>query len=416
MARLVCVLATVLLAGSFQEGRIRTEEGPYTQAEVVAQHTDVFDRPDRTAVTTNRIGKGRQLSVFSVQDPSLGDEWLAIRPPPGSFSWINLESIETISPGKARVKARSTVTRPGGANAVWPGLAQHVVELNSVVRLIDRPRIELIQKGAKNVWVAIEPPEDEVRYIPRNSVRLQGPIAFARSQRLDEPSIEDQGAASSENAGAPNANRVVQTSAPLPAGFAAKLSAVDARRKTQERLSIEQWRLEPILAEYRSLLDQAADASSASLVRSRIRQTQREIELSNSARSFDDQLANSRQRNQQVESIIRTAEKSSVGKPTKYSAEGVLQPTSRMVDGQKAYALIARDGTVAAYLTLPPGLSPNALVAASRRGDWSRPLRRRSAMQAHRCSRNRARRVSLACLAYPTSSMSYEHGAMAASI
>ena len=46
-----------------------------------------------------------------------------------------------------------------------------------------------------------------------------------------------------------------------------------------------------------------------------------------------------------------------------YDAEGLVQPSSRMVGGQKVFALIGPEGTTLAYLDLPAGLDASHLVA-----------------------------------------------------
>jgi hypothetical protein len=46
-----------------------------------------------------------------------------------------------------------------------------------------------------------------------------------------------------------------------------------------------------------------------------------------------------------------------------FDAVGFVQPSSRMIDGRKVYALIGREGSAVAYLDIPPGLDPEPLMA-----------------------------------------------------
>ena len=46
-----------------------------------------------------------------------------------------------------------------------------------------------------------------------------------------------------------------------------------------------------------------------------------------------------------------------------YHAIGVVQPSSRVVDGRKLHTLIGQDGRTIAYLDIPPGLDVEAMGA-----------------------------------------------------
>lgn len=144
--------------------------------------------------------------------------------------------------------------------------------------------------------------------------------------------------------------------------FNKSLAWLDERRRVEIERPMEAWRLAPILAAYRELLNRAPDSSASAAVTARIDRCERDDEMARSARTFGELLRLSRERDRLVALDQRRAQGIESASEAKLDAAGLLQPTSRIVAGQKAYALIAKDGSVAAFLALPPGVDPAPYV------------------------------------------------------
>ncbi len=116
---------------------------------------------------TNKLRAGQQVEVLDQKD-----EWVAIKPPPGSFSWINRAKVEPLG--------------NQGVNFVVSGPAGTKVPIlvGSAVNGSQRPTVESISlprgaqvratgsplKDADGEWLPIEPPEGEKRWMRRDTL------------------------------------------------------------------------------------------------------------------------------------------------------------------------------------------------------------------------------------------------------
>jgi hypothetical protein len=122
---------------------------------------------------TNRLHRGDKVEV--VVEGAGG--WLAIRPPQGSFSWINNGLLQPLTSNQ-----NMFVVAPEGAVAE--------VRVGSAL-LRDRPTVvgSRLQRGAQvraigpglndrdGIWLPIEPPPGEMRYLPSQAVTRTPPAA-----------------------------------------------------------------------------------------------------------------------------------------------------------------------------------------------------------------------------------------------
>jgi hypothetical protein len=124
-----------------------------------------------SSFVTNVLKHGDEVQVVS----DYGDGWLGIKPPTGSFSWINKGNViqqfpnypftltvETGSLQEVSVLQGSTI-RPEIRGAVEGGK----VRRGTQVRALGRPNL----KDPEGEWVAIEAPWTEVRYLRADKVR-----------------------------------------------------------------------------------------------------------------------------------------------------------------------------------------------------------------------------------------------------
>jgi hypothetical protein len=83
----------------------------------------------------------------------------------------------------------------------------------------------------------------------------------------------------------------------------------------------------------------------------------------NAIRKFEDALERSRRIDHDVAQIQQKLAESRTQTERSYDAKGLLQASSRKVDGQKVHALIGPQGVPIAYLAIPPGIPANRLLA-----------------------------------------------------
>jgi hypothetical protein len=347
------------------------DEPPAT-AEVVAEALEILDEPDEAAFPTGRVRRGDRVAIRSVEPGG----WLAIEPPAGSFSWIDRTAIEEDEgTGRARVVVARAAVRLGQPGARMPGVVGSHLEEGSIVHLRDRPPLTLRQGATSRTWRAIAPPEDEVRYIRASGVALaRGPSPVRRSSRVDslEPPLDDPISPPGPPRPLPPTEvgpvsrtfaTVGGSRAQLDPDFAQALAQVEAWHREALRLPVEAWQLEPTRKHYEALLGRATDPSSRDAVRARLAQVARQEEVARDARSVQALLERSRRRDQDLEALRRDRPEPEAADDEPYEAEGLLQPSSKQVEGRKVDALIGADGTTTAYLLLPPGLRTDTLLA-----------------------------------------------------
>lgn len=146
---------------------------PSYRAEVVVPTLDARCLPSEKAGTyvTNRLNQGDVVEVVG-ETP---EGWLAIRPPEGSFSWINMAFVERINDNMRNYKVTVTTTRAPVlvGSKISPGKPTRegsYLATGAQVRAIGDPKTD-----SDGVWLPIEPPAKEVRYIPMAGVRKVSP-------------------------------------------------------------------------------------------------------------------------------------------------------------------------------------------------------------------------------------------------
>ena len=115
---------------------------------------------------TNQLRQGDRVQV----ERELESGWLVIRPPAGSFSWINNRFVHYISAKYANY----VVTYDGHDVPVLVGSSLKTERPNKIgvklprgaqVRVVGRPMTD-----EEGTWLPIEPPEGEVRYLRKESI------------------------------------------------------------------------------------------------------------------------------------------------------------------------------------------------------------------------------------------------------
>jgi hypothetical protein len=143
---------------------------------VTAPQAEVRAGPstDAQLYPTNVLRRGDRVEVLE----EMNGGWLKIRPPAGSFSWINTRFVENIIPRKANYvvideQGRAPVLVGSSLRRERPTVAGTYLVRGTQVRSIGPA-----QTDSEGSWLPIEPPDTEVRYIQQSAVaRSTAPAA-----------------------------------------------------------------------------------------------------------------------------------------------------------------------------------------------------------------------------------------------
>lgn len=287
-----------------------TNLGPAT---ILLQEVEVRSGPSKTFFPTSKLYRNDQVQVLRESKEAPG--WYEIKPPAGSFSWINSKHVKQIDAKHAVVECDPTrpVSVMPGSRLVNQEPNRESMKLTQgvIVVIVDRP-----MPVGNDTWLPIEPHPHEVRYIPAESVQTVKAITPVAT-------------------GNTNWNL-------MPNGFAAnpKLAEAEQARKQGEYDRAR-----------RLLLDVQANSLDAN---------QRQLATN--------LLENMKQSPFQTTSIPRPEETRTAFSPTPanvvqsakadWSAYGRLRETKLQSDyGQPLYSLEDSQGRTTAYVTNVPGKS-----------------------------------------------------------
>ena len=321
------------------------------EAEVIIAALDVFDEPDDNSTISGQLRQGDRVAVRDAEHPG----WLAIEPPPGSFCWIEQDSLGTADrQGRARVVAPSALIRSGHPQAKIPGLPRVELTQGTVVRPLNRAPMTVGQGRDRRTWRAIAPPPGDVRHIHASGVRLD------RKPEAKPATTTNLGPAPPREMR--TAYAPPQAEAPTAPEVAAAIAQIDSTHRAIVRGPIEQWRLEEVRQRYEALLKSVTDSRSGNAIRARLDEVARHEAIASDARQIETLLARSRRRDGIVALDERRLADAQMPRTRPYNIVGLIQASSRKVGGQKVFALIGRDGSTQAYLDIPPGVDVKGLM------------------------------------------------------
>jgi hypothetical protein len=333
---------------------------------IASESVDVLAEPGDHAFATMRLPRGARVTVRR-RGPQ---GWLAIEAPSAAFSWIERSAIEELENDRARVTARAAAIRPGREGASLPAGVWTIVRRGTTVRLIDRPPLVIRQDDQRRVWYAIRPPQTELRYIPEDCVEWDDPKNFVDGGGVDDitpfPFDLPPEAPGGRTRLASNVRETIDPrlftvgpeapEAELSEPFRRQLQQVETQHRRALQRAIESWQLEPARLNYESLLQQATGERERAAVQLRLDQLERQARLARSARELAALIEQSKSRDAELSRLRERLGQLASGSRASYSAQGLLQTTSTLIDGQRAYVLIGDDGFTTAYIIVPPGL------------------------------------------------------------
>jgi hypothetical protein len=142
----------------------------------------------------------------------------------------------------------------------------------------------------------------------------------------------------------------------LSESFQHELERLETLHRRALQGSFESWQLESIRHGYRALEARASSSDEIAAVQLRLNQLDRHQRLAHSAQELAGIIGQSKSRDAEISSLRDHLDQLASGTRSSYSAQGLLQTTSTLVDGRRAYVLIGEDGFATAYISLPPGI------------------------------------------------------------
>lgn len=125
---------------------------------------------------TNRLRQGQRVDVLKERE----DGWLEVKPPEGSFSWINTRFVEQVVPNQpnyvviAYPSAGAPVLIGSDVLKHRPSVVGVKLQRGTQVRAIGRPLAD-----DEGTWLPIEPPVAEVRFLRQEAIGKSAPPAAA---------------------------------------------------------------------------------------------------------------------------------------------------------------------------------------------------------------------------------------------
>ena len=165
-------------------GQQQTDQGA-TQDQIVyfsfpvgAETAPIFASPSKETYQTGVVSRGDEVEIYFRND----DGFCAIRPPLGSFSWVNGKFIQVEQDSYGRVVSPSTKAIPSRVGAPTPeasSVAQIGLKNDQRVKIIEQTRL---RDGS--VWYKIAPPPGEFRWIHESNLARSAALSQLPSKLM----------------------------------------------------------------------------------------------------------------------------------------------------------------------------------------------------------------------------------------
>lgn len=235
--RVSCLLATVSICLIGRIAHAAPTVFPY-EAVVQSDGVTVRSGPGERYDPTMKLSSGQRVTVYR-HDPG---GWYMIAPPPGSFSWINAEYVETTGNGRGVVKAPVQGNGFPARVPVWVG-SEFTTEHNTTARqlasgdevTIIGEEIHSTREGTAKFY-KIEPPRLEHRFIKGDSViplsELDQAATISPVKPLPLETAEDD---KDDPFAGPSFASQSQSTTPSPPGFPVEREPIQRETKLLER-------------------------------------------------------------------------------------------------------------------------------------------------------------------------------------
>jgi hypothetical protein len=155
----VCVMLSVVATA---HGQSFPYEATVSTPEVEAR---ALPSNHENAYPTTKIRQGTAVTVVGEK----AGGWLAIKPPPGSYSWVQAKHVRAEQPPYAIVEEDDAEVRLGSSLVNRPPMVRQIKLKRGEKVVLVKDQKPQEENGVS--WVMIHPPANEERYIPRDAVR-----------------------------------------------------------------------------------------------------------------------------------------------------------------------------------------------------------------------------------------------------
>jgi hypothetical protein len=347
------------------------DTGPATyEATLTVDSLEVFDEPSERSYVVSDLSEGETVRVRG----SVAGGWLAIDPPPTVICWIEQSALRAsagrtgqdghIDVGKGRsagpgtrawVSVSAAVIRFGNPQARMPGPPRTQLTQGTMVRLVDRPPLRVGRGAAATVWYAIVPPAEGACYIRAAGARKvessRAPAAEIQASYVAVQEAQSPAARSAKDALSPDITNEIDSVESL----------VQSIKKGRP---ISQWQFHTARSRYEAIRKRAdGNPAVEEAIRAKLADVTRLEQAALAAQKIDTILAASHDRDQEVSRVERRVAQATQIHARAFNAVGFVQPSARVIDGHKLYALIGKNGSTLAYLDVPPGLDVEPLFS-----------------------------------------------------
>ena len=150
---------------------------PYT-AVITMDGATVHSGPDNEFYPVLQLRSGDQVEIYFERD-----EWCAIRPPVGSFSWVSAKYITVGAGNVGTVLANGLASRIGSDYSDDCETVQVTLKKGESVFILERR--EQPENSASPVWLKIAPPNGEFRWIHKSAFSNKEPgTAYPNIQQV----------------------------------------------------------------------------------------------------------------------------------------------------------------------------------------------------------------------------------------
>lgn len=146
-------------------------------ATIAIPEVQVHSGPSEKFYPTGKLRQGSPVHVIKEENG-----WLAITPPAGSFSWIS---------GLVMDVDRNRRTGVVHADGVPVRVGSTMIDQEPTVEQVKLSRgtqVVILGSPKDGKWWPIEPPPQEVRYIPKDAVRTAPAVESVSNQPVSDPS------------------------------------------------------------------------------------------------------------------------------------------------------------------------------------------------------------------------------------
>jgi hypothetical protein len=327
---------------------------------VAVPETEVRSGGSEAYYITGKLRRGDRVEVVPAGKNFPG--WVAIKPPPGSFSWVNARFVkrrgqylgDVIAPADTPVPVK-----PGSSETDQePNVEIAKVERGTIVTVLDEPKYT-----STDAWLPIAPTPREVRYVRADALKRPDTMPAMPPQSPAGPGSGREGSLA-----APSSTQALAVQAMQHVEAARRLleeaidRTVDPAQKTQYLTWLKGLPATPAgLAADRTFVQGAAGlpGQTVSLTGASSGPATAMFNSSVNPKVFERSDAPPQEQSRGPGPVKETA-----GRP-QWSGWGVLRKSAIQKDGRQMYVLVDGDGRPLVYAAAEPGKSLERYVGST---------------------------------------------------